>query len=470
MTDLGFSGLVLWVVGDAMIDIYLRGSAERISPEAPVPVVTLQHRDHMLGGAANVAHNLTAQGAKVCLFGVCGGDEPGRRLRSMLDAHRIGGGLIELEDRPTTTKIRVIAGTHQMVRLDEETRTPLPQEAEDRLLQALQEAPHPDAVIVSDYGKGVVTRRVVDELLRLRPRPWLLVDPKRRQPSFFRGFDFATPNHYEAAAAAGCELDEVLAPESLACLLDSFGGAFLITRGEKGMALVERGRPVESISSGAREVYDVTGAGDTAIAVFALGLAARLTPGEAVILAERAASIAVSRLGTYAVTQAELSAALESNGSHPKKLLSLKQAVALCHEARRLMKRIVFTNGCFDVLHAGHVYLLAEAARRGDFLIVGLNSDASIRRLKGSRRPRSPEPDRATVLSGLECVSAVVLFDEDTPDGLIRQLRPDLLVKGGDYRPHEIVGASHVESYGGEVVVVPYLDGRSTTAILGEYA
>ena len=462
-----FRGLTLWVVGDVMLDVFSRGTAERLSPEAPVPVITQEMREDMLGGAANVANNLAAQQARVHLFGAVGKDPGAERLRRMLDRAGIHHHLLAESARPTTTKTRVIVDNHQIARLDDETREPIGELGEQWLLSAMSNAPAPDAVIVSDYGKGMVTPRVVDALRALDPRPWLLVDPKHRPPSTFHGFDFATPNQKEAAQAAGCEVADLLRPENIDRLLTDLGGSYLITRSEDGMALVVPGEGIHRISSGAREVYDVTGAGDTAIALFALGLAAGLTARAAAAVAEQAAVIAISRLGTYAVTHDELLNGLSQRaGKIPRKLMGWKQAARIASDARKMGKRVVFTNGCFDLLHAGHLHLLEEASRCGDLLIVGLNDDRSVARLKGPSRPCTSELDRATVLSGLESVSAVVLFAEDTPLDLIETVQPDILVKGGDYSPESIVGNAEVTARGGEVRVVPYLSGYSTTSIL----
>ncbi len=463
---LRFPRLTAWVVGDVILDIYIRGSAERISPEAPVPVIRMEERRPHLGGAANTAANCAALGAHVTLFGVMGADAARDEVEQLGREAGITLHCITDPSRPTTTKTRFGVGTQQLLRLDHEVAQPLAPAVEQALLETLAMAPAPDVVIVSDYAKGCITEAVIKQLSRLKPGTLLVADPKRSDLSFYRGCDFIKPNLIEAARAAGCSPARVMEEGPLQRLREAVGGVgVLITRGRHGMVLLHPDGEKLVVETRSREVFDVTGAGDTVAAAFSLALAAGASPLEAVHLANAAGGVAVSRIGTHAVSLAELCQAVQ-HSFEEHKLLSLEVAEQYCAAARQQGRRIVFTNGCFDVLHAGHVHLLSQARRMGDLLLLGLNSDASIRQLKGPNRPVVSLSDRAAVLSALSCVDRIVVFEEDTPRELVARLKPDVLVKGDDYTPDQIAGADLVKSWGGRVQIVQRLEGRSTTSML----
>jgi D-beta-D-heptose 7-phosphate kinase / D-beta-D-heptose 1-phosphate adenosyltransferase len=462
------------VVGDLMLDEYVWGDVSRISPDAPVQVVDIRRRSAAIGGAGNVAHNLRAAGGSVVLLGVVGADAAAGTFRKLLaEAGIDDAGIVEITDRRTTVKTRVIARGQQIVRLDTEERGALPQDARARLLAALDRAlPGCGAVLVSDYAKGVVDRDLVAEIgARVkasgRSIP-ILVDPKRIDFSAYRGCDAITPNRKETEAATGVDLaHEANVVEAARKIREATGASHvLITLGERGMALSSADGALDVVPAQAREVYDVTGAGDTVLAYFGLAVAAGATPGEAARLANLAAGVAVGKLGTSAVTPVEVAAAAVGEAGVSSKAAGVTESVARVEHERSLGRRIVFTNGCFDLLHAGHVHLLERARALGDFLVVGVNSDASVRRLKGPERPVVQEHDRVKVLSALDAVGLVIVFDEDTPIELIRRLRPDVLAKGGDYSIPTIVGAQEVLAWGGRVETIPLVGGRSTSQLV----
>ncbi len=462
------------VVGDLMLDRYLWGEVDRISPEAPVPVVHVTRQTERLGGTANVAANLAGLGAEVTLAGHVGADPAGRRLEEMLDLSGIRPVLVRSADRSTTTKTRIIGGHQQMLRLDEEAPGVYADSARQALLAGMRttlDAWRPGIIILSDYAKGSLDDSTCHWLIeagRARGIP-VLVDPKGRDYSKYRGATALTPNQKEIAEACGVparEVEGVLREAER--LRQALGLNFLpVTRGEHGIALVADGG-VTHLPATARQVYDVSGAGDTVIATLAAGLLAGLTAAESCRLANLAAGIVVGKIGTIPVSREELLHEIE-------RLDSSVQADKICAAAdlqarlaawRAQGERIVFTNGCFDLLHAGHVAYLETARTLGARLVVGLNTDRSIRALKGPTRPVIHEEDRARVLAALESVDAVVLFDEDTPLDLIRTIRPDVLVKGDDYAEAQVVGAADVKAWGGRVVLIPVMPGRSTSGIL----
>lgn len=460
-----FSRARVLVAGDLMLDRYWHGRASRISPEAPVPVVHVHDTEERPGGAGNVALNLRALGVRVTLCGLVGEDEAGELLRRCLEEAGVACRL-QCDPRvPTVTKLRVISQHQQLIRLDfEEPLWALdPEDLEQRCLESLEEC---DLVILSDYAKGTLQRpRRLIEAARERGVP-VLVDPKGGDFDKYRGATLLTPNLKEFEAVAGpCESDRVLNEKGLRLRREFDLQALLITLGERGMLLIREGEPPLHLPTRAREVYDVTGAGDTVIGVLGAALAAALPLPEAAGLANVAAGLMVARLGAGSVTPGELKRALRREGEfHP--LLSrgeLAEAVAL---ARAQGERIVMTNGCFDILHEGHVRYLQQAKSLGDRLVVAVNDDASVRRLKGEGRPINPVQRRMAVLAGLASVDWVVPFGEDTPEALICEVLPDLLVKGGDYRPEEIAGHDCVVGNGGEVRVLEFLSGVSTSGIL----
>ena len=464
------------VVGDLMLDCYYWGDVSRISPEAPVPVVKVNEKTYQLGGAGNVAANLAGLGCQTSIIGLTGRDEAAERIRKMLAAMGVENGCIDDTGRPTITKTRIMASKQQVVRLDEEDGRGLDAPTGDRLLQAAEKVlPRADAVILSDYGKGMLTSAAFMQALvgacRKRALP-VFIDPKGRDWQRYAGSTCITPNTAELELVAGTpaktQADLVPTAEKIRSQLAL--DWLLVTRGPRGMVLFgEQTSPLE-IAARAREVFDVSGAGDTVIAVLAACVASGMAFGEAAAVANAAAGIVVGKLGTQPVSWRELEAVLTDGlisrpASTLWKVADIQEAAARLSRWRQADQRIVFTNGCFDLLHPGHVSLLHQARQLGDRLVVGLNTDASIRRLKGDQRPILPGADRAAILSALEDVDMVVFFDEDTPLNLIEGLKPDILVKGADYRIDEVVGRELVESYGGRVRLVEILEGHSTSAI-----
>lgn len=453
------------VVGDAMIDRYIIGETSRISPEAPVPIVQASREDVRAGGAANVAANVQALGGNCCLLTVCGGDGGGEDLVRLMAQHAVTlDRVIDLGQR-TTQKTRLISGVQQIARIDHDgsvsdaARTELARRFEARIA-------HCNAVIFSDYDKG--TLRDLQSLLAIARRHGVptFVDPKAADPARYAGAFLLKPNAREFQALFGPCPEDHIAEQARTALRTLDLEYLVVTRGAKGILLVSRNGAVIDHPTEAVEVFDVTGAGDTIIAALVVGIAGGHTIAEAIDQANVAASIAVSRPGTYVVTRDDLDERIDRRDHAASKLVPLSRLALILERVRGNGARIVFTNGCFDVLHAGHVRLLDLARRRGDMLIVGLNSDASVRRLKGARRPVNPLPDRADVLSALSAVDHVVAFEDDTPAALIAAVRPDVLVKGGDYAADEIVGADLMRETGGEVFIVPLLPGRSTSSLL----
>ncbi|HMW34039.1 MAG TPA: D-glycero-beta-D-manno-heptose-7-phosphate kinase [bacterium] len=458
------------VVGDIILDKFIWGSVDRISPEAPVQVVNMRRETLALGGAANVAHNLAAIACDVTMLGVIGQDAHGAALKEALGQAGIHSSHVVTDTtRPTTTKTRVMAGSQHVVRIDNEVADAVSPDVENQIIASVKKIiGNVDAVIISDYQKGVLTDKVLLNTIQLARQAGVpsIVDPKRRDFSAYSGATIIKPNLKEAEAATGKKLtnaDEVLkAGRSLVNQYQT--DAVLITRGKDGMMLVEA-RTHTSIAATAREVFDVTGAGDTVSAFLGMMLASKATLAEAAEVANLAAGVAVSRMGTVTVTREEVLHQMEQSASGSRKILTAGEASVLIAGIRG-KKKIVFTNGCFDILHVGHITLLNQARALGDALVVGLNSDASVRRLKGEKRPIVSEQERAHILAALASVDYVVLFDEDTPLELIRQIQPDILVKGSDYTLDRVVGRAEVESYGGRVALVDLVVGFSTTNIV----
>lgn len=461
------------VIGDLMLDRYLWGTCDRVSPEAPVQVVKVVEETRALGGCGNVLANLHGLGACPQVIALVGRDEAAEQLEALLEAvvpdRR---GIIIDETRPTTVKTRLVAARHQIVRFDMESTVPCaPAQAARVLALAEEMIPSSAVVVLSDYGKGLVTDEVAHALIACcrRHNVQVLVDPKGHQYDKYRGASLLTPNRKEAAQATGSSLatrEQISAAGSKLCReLDL--DACLITLSEDGMALFTP-KGATWLPTVAREVFDVTGAGDTVIAALALGVSTNMSLPEACEFANRAAGVVVAKVGAASVTLEEIDQAYgPRRGIGPMdkivEVAELERRLALYRSEGR---KIVFTNGCFDLLHAGHVQVLAAAAAMGDVLIVGLNSDESVRRLKGEGRPLNSELDRAAILAGLQAVSYVVIFSEDTPRSLIERIVPDVLVKGGDYLPDQIVGADVVRRAGGKVEVVPLVEGRSTSALV----
>ena len=460
------------VVGDLMLDEYLWGKTARISPEAPVPVVDVNSQDLRLGGAGNVINNLLALGCRVAVAGVVGDDGDGRELCRILAGQAIDTAGIVLDGgRTTTRKTRILASNQQMLRIDRECRAEISAAAERQLIDyATADGNDFQAILVSDYLKGVLTERVLRALIdygRTKSIP-VIVDPKGKDYARYRGATLLTPNRAEAELASGIAIaDEtalVRAGRQLLAELDLEG--LVLTRSEAGMTIFTADGETH-LPTKAREVFDVTGAGDTVLAVLGGGLAAGLPLPDAVWLSNLAAGIVVGKVGTSTVAPAEV---LEVIGrQHPDSDLKIRGRAALrelLDAQRQQGRKIVFTNGCFDLLHVGHVKYLQKARGLGDLLVLGLNSDASIRRLKGENRPLIGQEERAHILAALDCIDYLVIFDEDTPLELIETLRPDILVKGGDYAPEDVVGKQLVEAYGGRLELITFVDGKSTTNII----
>jgi D-beta-D-heptose 7-phosphate kinase/D-beta-D-heptose 1-phosphate adenosyltransferase len=460
-----FTSLCVVVGGDAMLDEYWFGDAARISPEAPVPVVHATQREQRAGGAANVAMNLAALGVSVRFVGAVGRDASGRLLADLLQQGGVETRLIEDETLPTIHKLRVLARNQQLIRLDSEQRLESLAPEFNRLVETAVE--RQQVVVLSDYGKGTLAR-ITDLIAGLKARSCrVLIDPKGRDFERYRGCYCLTPNQSEFAAVAGSWRDEGEFLAKARTLRESLALDYLlVTRGERGMTMVGKDIDVIDLPAEAREVFDVTGAGDTVIATLAGAVAAGLSIADAAALANVAASIVVGRIGVAQVTPAELKTALHRRGYGGRGLVSADELEGILIEARQRGSRIVMTNGCFDILHAGHVSYLEEAKALGDQLVVAVNDDASVARLKGASRPINPLADRMAVLAGLASVDWVVPFSEDTPARLIERLKPDVLVKGGDWRVEQIAGADHVLARGGEVRVLPFKPGRSTTGVI----
>ncbi|HVB58993.1 MAG TPA: D-glycero-beta-D-manno-heptose-7-phosphate kinase [Candidatus Acidoferrales bacterium] len=469
----GFHHRRLLVIGDLMLDRYLWGAVDRISPEAPVPVVRIDHRTSCAGGAANVAANLRSLGCAVSLAGVLGVDEDGRELLRMLENSGIESrAVLSVSGRPTICKTRILGGRQQMLRLDVEKPGEIEWELKNKFLSAAEaQIPGCSAIILSDYGKGLLSDSVCQALIG-RARDLgipVLVDPKGLHYEKYAGCDVICPNRSElgAAVSTDCENLELLLQKGERLRSDLGVGAFVVTLSEMGIALLTS-EGMRRFPALAREVFDVSGAGDTVIATIAAGIAAGLHLHDAIRLANLAAGTVIAKLGTVPVSSEELQAALATVGetSRADKICSPETLLKRVAQWRIAGRRIAFTNGCFDLLHVGHLELLRQAKQEGDCLVVALNTDRSVRALRGAGRPIISEDARINLVSALPFVDAVVLFDEETPVNLIRAIRPNVLVKGTDYSEEEVVGAHEMKTWGGRVALIPLLEGFSTTAIL----
>lgn len=462
------------VVGDLMLDRYIWGDVERISPEAPVPIVRAVRRDERPGGAANVAMNIVGLGARAKLFGLCGDDADGVLLEKTLREAGVETAMAMAPGHPTTTKLRILGGRQQMMRLDMEQTGGYPREVYAALLEQFTAAlPGAAAVVLSDYAKGVLTEALCQQLIRaanLQGIP-VLVDPKQRDFGRYRGATTICPNLSELSVAAGVTtkdlntllaVGQTLVPQlNLHCLI--------ATMSEKGIAILrEHSRWISPAA--ARQVFDVSGAGDTVIATLALAAASGLEMETAVQLANVAAGVVVGKVGTVPVSRDELLTSLmpEIGLQAEEKVLTLEHLKVRVAAWRSAGQSLVFTNGCFDILHIGHITLLEHARREGDRLVVAINSDASARALKGRGRPIVGERERSRILAALTAVDAVIVFEESTPLRLIEALRPDAIVKGGDYREETVVGAKEIWSWGGRVKIVPTVEGCSTTRLIAK--
>jgi D-beta-D-heptose 7-phosphate kinase/D-beta-D-heptose 1-phosphate adenosyltransferase len=457
------------VVGDVMLDRYVFGAVERISPEAPVPILTVDRELAMPGGAGNVVRNLTALGAAVAFISVVGDDQAGSDLTGLIGGQPgVEPWLLVQGGRVTTLKTRYLSAGQQLLRADREETSPIQPRLAERLVRIARDAMAATSVtVLSDYQKGLLTGELPAQLIaaaREAGRP-VIVDPKGPDYSRYAGADVIMPNRADLAEATGMRVDSEAAIVAAATALRQRHGfgAVVVTRGNDGMTLLDatgaRHYPAE-----AAEVYDVAGAGDTAAATMAAALAARLSLPVAVRLANIAAGIVVGKVGTAVVREADLLAALSPQGGAFRKIVSREAAVEYVQRWHHKGWRVGFTNGCFDLLHPGHLHLLEEAREACDRLVVGLNSDASVRRLKGADRPVQPEAARAAVLARLASVDLVTVFDEDTPEALIGALHPDLLVKGANYALDQVVGTDLVRGWGGRVMLAELLPGHSTSA------
>ena len=453
------------VVGDVMLDRYWHGPTQRISPEAPVPVVRVDQREDRPGGAANVALNISALGAPAYLVGVTGNDEAADALTERLTAAGVASQFQRRSEQPTIVKLRVMSRHQQLLRLDFEepfnTDTAALAGDVEQLLDKVK------VLILSDYGKGALKNH--QQLIqRARARGiTVLADPKGSDFSIYRGASLITPNLHEFETIVGTCRDEAeLVAKGEALMQELELGALLITRSEQGMTLLRPGLPELHLPARAREVFDVTGAGDTVISTLAAAIAAGEELPQAVALANLAAGIVVGKLGTAAISAPELRRAVQREQGSERGVMNVEQLLVAIEDARAHGEKVVFTNGCFDIIHAGHVGYLEDARREGDRLIVAINDDASVSRLKGPGRPINSVDRRMAVLAGLGAVDWVVSFSEDTPERLLEVIRPDVLVKGGDYGIDGVVGAPIVQSYGGTVKVLSFVDSCSTTAIV----
>ncbi|MDB3898020.1 bifunctional D-glycero-beta-D-manno-heptose-7-phosphate kinase/D-glycero-beta-D-manno-heptose 1-phosphate adenylyltransferase HldE [Gammaproteobacteria bacterium] len=461
-----FQQAKLLVIGDVMLDRYWHGTASRISPEAPVPVVQVGNQEDRPGGAGNVALNIAALGSAATLIGVVGEDDNAKDLESRLAAAGVYCEFLRSPDKPTITKLRVISQHQQLIRLDFEHQFDEQDVAE---LQTRAESliPSAQALVLSDYAKGALNDvSALIALARNQNIP-IIVDPKGTDFKKYRGATLLTPNLSEFEAVVGpCANEKELVRKGLALMSELDLQAMLITRGEHGMTLLRPDSEELHLPARAREVFDVTGAGDTVISVLASALAAGDDLADATAIANLAAGLVVGKLGTAAISGPELRRAIMSEQNSGMGVMTAEQLRIAVHDAKAHGEKIVFTNGCFDIIHAGHVGYLSEARKLGDRLVVAINADDSVLRLKGAGRPINPVERRMTVLGGLEAVDWVVSFDEDTPESLLESLQPDILVKGGDYSLDQIVGGKYVLSYGGEVKALEFLDDCSTSAIV----
>jgi D-beta-D-heptose 7-phosphate kinase/D-beta-D-heptose 1-phosphate adenosyltransferase len=466
-----FANASVLVVGDVMLDYFVYGDIVRISPEAPIPVLNFRQRRSMPGGAGNVAANLAALGVKGSIVGVVGDDADGFVISTLLSeiSDLINVDLMTVQGRPTTTKTRFIGKSQQLLRVDREVWHNLTASEEGELIDRVASNLHLcSAVIISDYAKGTLTDRVITEVIKLSSKAGklILIDPKRKTFDIYKGASFIKPNVAELTLATGIDASSDSGATAAAHrVIEGTGASVLLTRSELGMALFRKDHAPYFARSVARQIFDVSGAGDTACAAFAASLAAGKCPEQATTISNAAASVAVTKIATSAVTATELSMVL-SDGQFAEKfdrIVSPEQALAVRNQWKAQGLKVGFTNGCFDILHAGHVSLLDAAAAACDRLIVGLNSDASVRRLKGADRPAQDQATRQQVMASLAVVDLVTVFDEDTPLELISALLPDVLIKGADYSADKVVGADVVKRNGGNLLIVDLVADVSTT-------
>ena len=455
----------VFVVGDIILDQYIYGETNRISPEAPVPIVKVNNSEERPGGAANVAVNVASLGINTQLLGITGNDEASERLESILAQKNVKCHFIQQDNCPTITKRRVLSQHQQLIRLDYESdkKTENSTELVKKYIKLLNSV---DIIILSDYAKGGLLE--VESLIKYANGKNIpvLVDPKSKDFDCYKNATILTPNEKEFEEVVGiCETDNVLTEKGEALLKNLNLEALLITRGKKGMTLIQKNKSAIHLNAMTHEVFDVTGAGDTVIAVLAAAIASNQSIEVATMLANTAASLVVKKLGTATVTIDEINKNLYDEAtslSIPDK----KYALELINEAKKSGKKIIMTNGCFDIIHTGHVRYLSKAKSLGDYLVIAVNDDESVKRLKGNGRPINALEDRMLVLNSLASVNLVISFSQDTPEEIISSVNPDVLVKGGDYKEENIAGAESVRKSGGEVVIMPFDEGYSTSLIL----
>ncbi len=462
-----FETVKILVVGDVMLDRYWHGSTSRISPEAPVPVVCINQLQNKAGGAGNVALNIAALGGQAILMGVIGQDEAGDTLVNSLEAEQVNCQFQRVKDIQTITKLRVISHHQQLIRLDFEEAT-LRFSAEKLLKDFKKLVPKVNAVVLSDYNKGTLAPVLTDLIDAAREvKVPVFIDPKLTHFGSYRGATLLTPNAKEFTAMAGeWQTEEDLERLGQAAMQQYNIEAILVTRSEHGMTLLQRNQPPVSIPTKAQEIFDVTGAGDTVIAALAAAMAAGQDVIHAMGLANLAAGLVVAKVGAATVSVPELRRALHEEHLSGESVVDIEQLLLIREMAKAQQETVVMTNGCFDILHAGHIAYLEQAKKLGDKLIVAVNSDASVQRLKGKTRPIMPLAQRIAVLASLKPVDYVIAFDEDTPEGLIKKVLPDVLVKGGDYKIEEIAGSKAVLANGGKVKILCFEEGCSTTNLI----
>ena len=468
------------VVGDLILDRYVWGDVERISPEAPIPVLFAKRQEARLGGAGSVIGNLKALGAEALTFGILGSDDAGAQFLSMMKQLRlVTRGIVKEPSRPTTVKTRFIARIQHILRVDEEVVSSLSEKVETKILTRLKkELPGSSAVLLSDYNKGLLAPGFCKKIIARAKKENLpvLVDPARiRDYSKYKGAHLITPNREEAALASGLELADEAGKSNLTNL-EKAAAKFIdelkltaaaISLHDEGIFLKQKGKKGQVFPTRPRAAYDVTGAGDMVLAVLGAVIAAGFSLEDAVSLANIAGGLEVERIGVVPLTCEEILAELAGASPYEtRKVKSRAELTRVLSEHRRRGERIVFTNGCFDVLHAGHIKFLHFARSQGDVLVVGLNSDASVRKIKGARRPIYSQNERAQMLSALADVDYVVIFGEVTPEKLIRAVKPDVLVKGEDWKEKGVVGREFVEAQGGKVILSPLVQGLSTSDII----
>lgn len=466
-----FKELSVLVIGDIILDRYIWGHVERTSPEAPVPVVNVDEEYHVLGGAGNVANNLAKMGVKTLLLGIIGKDTLGKKIFQLLRQNKITDDFILVDEQyPTILKTRIISSGQQLIRIDrEKVHSPTPSVIKELIARYTTALKEVDGIIISDYAKGVLSKPfLANVILEAKKKDVkIFVDPKGEDFQKYRGVDCLTPNLKESEKATGIAIsdEEQLTQAGKRLLNITKARCVAITRGADGVAVFQPRRLPQFIPGHRREVYDITGAGDTFISHFAIGYFSGLDFVEAAVLGNFAASITVSKLGVATVSPDELLAFIKEE-SYLSKRKSLPELQHIVMSLKSQGKKIVFTNGCFDLLHIGHIKFLEQARNLGDCLIVAINSDASVRRIKGAPRPIISANDRADILSALHFVDYVIIFEEDNPLNLIRTLQPDILVKGKNLKPEEIVGREIVRSYGGEVKRLPFFSNVSTEQII----